>query len=95
MRSVLRSRSSRVAAFVLPVVLLVSACGEESASREGLIKALRDQSDITNQQAECIADAIYDGSFTDEQIQQFSDDASNPEVAAIQEAFTAALDDCL
>jgi hypothetical protein len=90
----------RLLAGVLAGGLLLSACGDEDATEEGLVRSLTSlgsdgQAAVTTEQAQCIADTLF-GQFDEEQISQIADASSPAELPpGAEQAITDAYDGCV
>lgn len=73
--------------------LLLAACGDEPSDREAFVRAMERQGQLTPEQAECLAVAVFDsGELTESEINNGADDLEG--ATAFEAVFTAALDDC-
>lgn len=88
-------RAKRILAILSISGLLLAACGDEANDRPAFVRAMEGQGEMTPEQAECMAVAVFDeGGLTEAEINNGSDDPFNGG-GAFLEVFEAALDDCL
>ncbi len=84
-------RSSLLALFL---ALGLTACGEGDASRDDLTSMLTERAELSDDQAECVADAVFaDGLFSQDQINEASKNPS--EVDGFQDVVDEALATCI
>lgn len=76
--------------------LLLSACGDEANDREAFVRAMENQSEMTPEQAECMAVEVFDnGGLEEAQLNNGGDADSDFEGAgAFRTVFDAALITC-
>ena len=95
---------ARFTSVLVAVALVVSACGlGAGASRESLIDILVVEGDLTEQQAQCVSDALYaTPGLTEDQINSFSvisevdaDSSDAGEFALYQNAVDTAVKTCI
>lgn len=94
----MRSRR-RLVALGLTAPLLLSACGEGDAERDDLVTSLTNISELSSDEANCVADVFYDAegeagaAFSQDELNAASRD---PEaVEGFQAAYDAAVADCV
>lgn len=81
------------------LALTVTACGDGDATRDDLAQALIDVSGFSDEEAECVAAAIYDsGEWTQDQLNSvgggLENDDGTEKVEGFTAAFDAAIEDC-
>ena len=83
----------RLIAGLLASGLLLSACGDEASDREAFVRAMERQGELTPEEAECMAVAVFDsGELSESQINEGADDLEG--ASAFQRVFEEALDSC-
>ncbi len=91
------SRRRRLVAFVLTTPLLLAACGEDDANRDSLVSSLIETAELSEEDANCVADAVFSDSYVTGLEQgdindAANDPASDPEFQAV---IDTALASCL
>lgn len=95
----MRTRS-RLLAAVVAGGLLLTACGDEAATEDGLVRSLTEAPDggraaVNPEQARCIAETLF-GQFDEDQISAIAGAASPDELpAGAGEAINQAYDECV
>ncbi len=84
----------RLAAFILPVALLAAACGDESPDRTALINGLAGQTELTTEEATCVADEVFTSGLSEDDIASGSEDPTGDKGPVFQKAFDDALAAC-
>lgn len=94
----MRSRRNLVAVLI-SAPLLLAACGEGDAERDDLVTSLTQVSELSDNEANCVADVFYNAegeagaAFSQEELNVA---AKLPEeIDGFQEAFDAAVADCV
>ncbi len=80
---------ARVSLIALVLGLGLSACGNPDASRADLTTMLTERAELTDDQADCIADAIFGGDFSQDEINEGSRDPASVD------GFQGAIDDAI
>lgn len=89
----MRSSFGRAAAVLLSIGLLASACGDEPADYDALIRTLTQQAELSEGEATCVADEIFlNSGLTESEINNGADDLTKSK--AFSDAFDAALALC-
>jgi hypothetical protein len=83
----------RVSLIALMLGLGLSACGNPDSSRADLTTMLTERAELTDDQAGCIADAIFGGEFSQDEINKGSLDPAS--VEGFQQAIDDAIVTCL
>lgn len=87
-------KTKRAAAALVSFSLLLSACGGDSVDHEALVSALTSQDQMTQDEATCVADAIFaEGKFDEDAMKQAAADITA--VDGFSEAVNQAFDSCL
>lgn len=90
----MRFSSGRVVAALVVGSLSLSACGGAPADHAALVTALSSQGQMTEDQATCVADEIYDNSgYTEDQLKEAAKDISS--VGGFSDDVQAAIDSCV
>ncbi len=84
----------RISAALVSFSLLLAACGGDSVDYEALVSALTSQDQMTQEEATCVADAIFaEGNFDEEAMKEAAADIKA--VPGFEQAVSEAFDNCL
>ncbi len=94
-----RRPGRRLVAGLVAVAALATACGDGDATRDDLVANLTDVAGFSDDEAECVAAAIYDsGDWTQDELNIVGgglvDEDGNERVAGFNDALDAAVADC-
>lgn len=90
-----RASSLRLLSGLLVSGLLLASCGDEANDREAFVRVMQEQGEVSLEQAECMADEVFNSDLTESQINQGAKaDESFEGAERFQTVFEAALATC-